>query len=203
MRLEHDLKIYAKKAREVLNDFELYPDDDILVTFNNRLSRALGRCCYTHDYLTGLTVPRRIEIRTDCFLSVSVSDLDIMNILIHEYLHACFPYDGHNGQWLYWANVISNNSEYTIQKYSYIDTSKFESYNYAAFCPKCNKILKGFKSKATMIKNASHYRHTVCNSCLVGLEYKQALLIENQYHAPIEIQKDDSFSHSEQLSLFD
>lgn len=168
MRTEKDLINFANKAREVLVQFGLHADENIPVVLNNRLTRALGVCHYVYSYETFTKKATKIELQKAFYCCETVADNDILSTLIHEYLHAVFPYDNHGGKWKYYADLITANTEYKITIYSepegfdpYIMANKYELY-----CPKCGLVLRKYKKKTGMCAHPQNYMHRSCQTLL-------------------------------------
>lgn len=201
----NDIDKFARIAREEMlkcND-KLVADDSIPVVLNPRLSRALARCGTTWNK-DGLIKKQVIEVQKDYYFADKISDQQLIGTLIHEYLHSMFPRDGHEGNWKYWADYISSHSDYTITRVSEdigFFRNDYSDFKYALVCPKCNMVLKLYKSTTKQILTPHRYSHSICNTPCEAQAITTELL-EN-LDSPITLSKPkEELPHPEQLSLF-
>ena len=202
MRNYNDLIKLATEARQFLNDeIWLVTCDDIPVFLNNRLSRAFARTLLTRN---GLNLePQAIDVQEKFFFSENVTDKDILETLIHEYLHTLFPNDGHTGNWKYWADYITNHSEYTIGRTKEVENFNGRNtiYKYGVYCPKCGKFLGFYTRKSKVVSNSSHYIHKECGT---ALQAKSINFTESdvRYCLALNDKKKVHSEKPEQMSLF-
>lgn len=98
-------------ANEVLRDEHL-AEDGWTFTFNGRLRRALGRCCYSD---------RTIELSRD-FAVAHGLDEHVKDTILHEVAHALTPGHGHDKVWKRVARRLGATPRATNKaplKYSY------------------------------------------------------------------------------------
>lgn len=194
-----DLQTFAEQARVFLLDYNLVIDDNIQVVLNNRLSRALGRCLYKNVEIDGMyhKIPFKVEIQTHYFLSDTITDHDIVQVLIHEFLHTLFPYDGHEGKWKKYANFISSSSQYTITRYTATPDnfdSKMKQRHYGLYCPHCQKVIQYYKVMSYAVRHPDLYVHTSCKTKLTAINLDEFNTKDSdQNQEPV---------HPQQLSLF-
>lgn len=164
MRTKSELKTLADMAMDEMKKYNLYPYKYIPIELNSRLTRALGRCVYALNPLTGKRMTKKIELQTDFYFS-QVDDSAIISTLIHEYLHSIFPYDGHIGDWKKYADLISQTSEYEIKRVNHYDEfiqDKLTKYKYEVFCPVCGKVMRRYKTISGVAAHPQIYCHKGC-----------------------------------------
>ncbi len=85
------------------------------VTISGRMTRSLGSC-KTHLF-AGIVGYSEIKL-SKYILDDKFNRVSRVGILIHEILHAYFPFDNHHGNWKKYADMITRNSMFTIQTYA-------------------------------------------------------------------------------------
>lgn len=119
-RKKVDLRQYLIQARnivttvmgkEYVDKYDSYPDID----WSSELGDiTLGRCQTYSSGKPKILINKAITIREEFI------DDYLLNVVIHEFIHSlksCIK-DGHDGEWLRVANLVSADTEYTISKYA-------------------------------------------------------------------------------------
>lgn len=98
--------------------------------------------------------------KTAC-ISVSkflMYEKDIMEVLIHECLHVVFPGDCHGGYWKRYADLITKETEYSVERVTHRErseesysVSKKRDYKYFITCESCGRVYK-YKNKSKVVK---------------------------------------------------
>lgn len=111
MRKGKDIVRIKEEAISVMAGYGLHVDRRIPIDFRKKLSKPTywAQCELAKD----IACHYRVAFRWDYYFS-DVSDHDIVETLIHEYLHTLFFSDGHRGKWKKWANRISEDGVYII-----------------------------------------------------------------------------------------
>ena len=135
------------------------------ITVNSRAKRRWGRCTTSRDGERA-----RIEVSSR-ILRDDIPDNAVMEVLIHEILHACKDGMSHTGAWKRYANTISRNTQYKIQRTTAAENFGLEEEQqklmrqYAVKCTCCGKTY--YKSKMTkVIKHPEWYRCGICKGSL-------------------------------------
>lgn len=131
-----DLGKYGEKAREVLEGYGLNPPTDIplkleYLNFYDRSETIKHGYCKVKGN-KGERKPIKVVIDKTFYLYPNTDDHELLEVLIHEYLHSCFPEDCHGGNWKKWSNKISKDGEYTITRvdnHSLKEIEDFEEFN--------------------------------------------------------------------------
>ena len=113
-----DLKMYYKKAMEIVSSIGAEPDAPIVevTTLRANATRAWGKC--SRNFKLG-DVQYVIKINQSLLDETkSLSDDALTSTLIHEILHACAWDSGHTGRWLSLANEVNRRYGYNIQRAS-------------------------------------------------------------------------------------
>ena len=170
---------FAETARNVVTSYGLNPPepDKCPIVLNGRISRAYGRCRSEVVVATGEILSQLIELQKKLVESPAVTENDIMTVLIHEYLHACFPLDGHTGKWKQYADEITHTSKYDIHRTATF--TEFEKTDkkarYIIECSKCHQIWKYYK-RPGIYDMLDHCRCPICNEySLVQSDRSQVL----------------------------
>lgn len=159
MRDKKDLEKLDQEARKIVGEYVPGGVWKMPVELNGRYTKSLGMCYYqcSNKYKK---YAYKIGLMKKFYESEDITDHDVVEVLIHEYLHVLFPEDGHEGKWAYYAKVISNTSSYKITR-----RSKYKGfevpYKWMVYCPICGTQWK-FARKNYYVKNASHLIHSDC-----------------------------------------
>lgn len=167
MRTREDLERLDKKARDILSTYSINVEK-VYIEINSRYRRAYGTTYFVYN--NGKKYAYKIGLMKDFFECEKVSEHDILEVLIHEYLHVAFPYDCHKGNWLKYAKQITQTSDFKITRTSHYEGVK-DNYKYIVYCPVCGYQWK-FKSRNNYVKNASRYIHESCGKDAHLVSYK-------------------------------
>lgn len=138
------------------------------VKISPRAKHRLGVCKYKKDVCV-------IEVSKCLF---RVDDKEMINVLIHEILHTFKDTDGHNYKWKWYANKISNNTEYKISRTGKTEALTIDDYNYLVTCVKCGNKIKRFRLSKKSINSLSN-KSCYCPKCY-GRDFKIIDLKENK-----------------------
>ena len=136
-----------KEVKRDMDEFDIPYDNDVPITVNRRLTRALGKCRYRDGKAYS------IELST---VIISSDVQELKNTIAHELLHSVFVRDGHGGKWKYYADKMTKGSKYTITRLH--DTSKLNiealdsKYKYKAICTNCGSECR-YNRKTRFIQN--------------------------------------------------
>lgn len=139
----------------------------LAVKISPRAKHRLGVCKYKNNACI-------IEV-SKCLFN---DDKEMINTLIHEILHTFKDTKGHNYRWKWYANKISNNTEYKIERTSEAELLTLEDYNYLITCVKCGHKSKRLRLSQQKINSFSHNRRR-CIYCH-GRDFKIVNLKENK-----------------------
>lgn len=93
------------------------------------------------------------KIKIAKFIIDSEDDHVLMNTLIHEILHACFPKDGHKGKWKKIADKITSDGKYNITRLgSWAEFEEEPEFMFKATCNNCGHNWYYFKAKPLIRK---------------------------------------------------
>lgn len=135
--------------------------NDWTLKFNNRLTRALGRCVFNK---------KTIELQTR-FVKEN-SEAVVLNTIRHEIAHALAGYKaGHGREWRMWAIKVGANPEATADATSVTLTRKYQ----LAFVKDEDRVRKYerldcFSDRKLSLKNKSLKGRPETLNCLVWLE---------------------------------
>lgn len=133
------------------------------VKINNRITRALGRCCYT---------TKTIELQGRYVKDNTVAQ--VTDTILHEIAHALAgPRAGHGLEWKRWAVRVGAKPEATVDAASITLTRKYQ----LAFVKDEGKVRKYerldyFSDRKLNLKNKSLKGRPETLNCLVWLETK-------------------------------
>lgn len=139
----------------------------IEVKISPRAKHQLGVCKYKNNACI-------IEVSKCLFKD----DKEMINTLIHEILHTFKDTKGHNYRWKWYANKISNNTEYKIERTRKTDLLTTDDYNYLITCVKCGNKNKRLRLSQRSISSFSN-NHCYCTKCH-GRDFKIINLKENK-----------------------
>lgn len=148
-------------------DLAKYQNIDIAV--NARLTRTLGRCCYTRN--AGKVTPSKIEF-SKLFLETGTKQT-IEDVIKHECAHAIACIEtgerqGHNNYFkAVCARVGTDNDQCATQAKFEVDDTQV--YKYFVYCKKCGKLVGKYHRRGKVIQNLPYY---TCK-CGGSLELKQ------------------------------
>ena len=177
--MEYTMSMFREDYAECKNQlaklgYEL--QDDIPLVFNNRVTKAYGRCFVQRNRYTGNSWVTKIELSTKLF-GCSNRD-EIKNTVMHECIHAipeCHNM-GHKGAWKRIANEVNRAYGYDISRTnSREDTEAYAEFvaqnrsNYTVKCEKCGKEWH-YQRMSNCVKNPSGYIHTTCGGHLVRVK---------------------------------
>lgn len=123
---------------------------------NDRLTDSWGKCAYYDD-----TDTYAIEINAK-ILDDNIPDKPVMEVFIHEILHACKGGLTHRGKWKEYAEIINHNTKYHIQAEKELDEFGLEkNAKYLVVCDKCGeKVYKNRMCK--FVQHPELYEHIGC-----------------------------------------
>lgn len=139
----------------------------LAVKISPRAKHQLGVCKYKNNACI-------IEV-SKCLFN---DDKEMINTLIHEILHTFKDTKGHNYRWKWYANKISNNTEYKIERTRKTELLTIDDYNYLITCVKCGNKSKRLRLSQRAINLFSHNRRR-CIYCH-GQDFKIVNLKENK-----------------------
>lgn len=126
----------ASEARKVLNDLKAPYKEKTPISVG-KFTSYYGIC--KHRQTPSGRYKFNIEIAK--WLIDTKNEDAIINTIIHEYLHTIDPKAGHKGSWKRWANIVSKNTKYKIERCeSYEEKSISEDsipHNYKVVCENC------------------------------------------------------------------
>lgn len=213
-RNEEDLKRLTKKARDVIESYGYHVEESIPIKLSGCLKdrRAWGACTYETDPNkrikredgTYVRPTKKIEIDKKFFESPTATEKDILQVLIHEYLHSVFSEDGHRGQWKKMANRITADGEYRITTTTAIwhYDEKMPSYEYTVSCPVCGAKFDCDRT-SDFVRNPNKYTHIskktakLCKGLMIVKPFQLKKIEEN-----VEENTENEADNYEQLSLF-
>jgi len=137
--------------------------NDWTLKFNNRLTRALGRCLFSKNI---------IELQSR-FVKEN-SEAMVLDTIRHEIAHALAGHKaGHGYEWKLWAIKVGANPEATVDATSITLTRKYQ----LAFVKDEGKVceyerLDCFSDRKLSLKNKSLRGRPETLNCLVWLETK-------------------------------
>ena len=142
------------------------------VTINGRLSRTLGRVCYTVNS-TGYAKSTKVEFSRQ--LLETSTDESIRDVILHEAAHYILTErtheeHGHDSMFKKVCAEIGTTNDKTTTKVE--RTVAEESlYKYIVYCPTCKKVVGGYRR---MCKTLQNLDNCYCNLCKKdGLIMKQ------------------------------
>lgn len=160
-RLKDDYEIAKSICEKYVGECGYNPLDVTDVIISNKMTRNLGVCEW--DTRTGKS---KIKI------SYSLVDKKYPRklrqaTLIHELLHAYFPKEHHKGRWSKFAKVISQNTDYNIERLadseelSALQTVRKNDYKYVVVCERCGREVK----KTRMCSIVRYPQNWRCGKC--------------------------------------
>lgn len=174
MRLEEKLKLACEDARDVLDDLGIKYRTVTDVTINYKHPSWWGRC--TRKKVTSTEFTYSIEINVE-LLANNVEWEELLNTVIHEYLHCHEDRFKHTGEWKRCAELI--NREYPIYNIKRtasceergVDRAALGLYKYRVDCDRCGTI--GYHKRAGKAVQyiLAHPHSTLyrCGKCKSGL----------------------------------
>lgn len=192
-RTREDLERLAKQARDIIHGYGYEVQEDIPVMLNSNFINVWGVCVYKPtEYRKGSkkvnrpqNITDRIELKRDFFECPTISEHDILEVLIHEYLHSVFPYDGHTGEWKKMANKITSDGVYKITRtsaYTNFDPTAV-GYKFTVYCPECGakwdyETSTDFTRHPWLYNHISKITSQECNGTLETIPYTPKLQLE-------------------------
>lgn len=125
---------------------------------SNRLTACWGKC----KSVFGLS-PYYIITISSRLMEDAADPSAAEETMIHELLHAIYPYDHHGGQWALAAGKVQQTLGYNITRTSsYEDMNIIEpEHKYEMRCKKCGKII-GKDRMQRFVEHPDIYTHTGC-----------------------------------------
>ena len=143
--------------------------DDLKVPYRKRTPVKVGNfkskygICKQHRCPSGIY---KYDIEIAKWLLDTKNEDAIVNTIIHEYLHTIDPKAHHSGAWKRYANLVSKNTKYKIQRCeSYEEKGIRESqvdYRYRVVCPNCGETYY-YNRMCKFIQNRGKGYH--CGKC--------------------------------------
>ena len=152
------------EAKSICNSLKIPYGDIKRIEVNPRLKTTWGYC------KTLKTGGYKIEI-ADFLVDPHTSDDALMTTVIHEVLHSCPKCMCHTGMWKTYANKVTNNTKYDIERCvtaaeremvpSYKGIQR-QSVKYEITCLHCGKVFK-YKKQSDVVK--SLLRKNINSTC--------------------------------------
>ena len=139
----------------------------------NRRKKAYAVCKTSRNIYTGYCAN---SIMVSKYYAEKAQQQDMLNALVHEILHACYPTDGHTGKWKQAAKRLNTLYNLDIQRCNdYKDENgeiilKSESVaKYTLKCPACGELFY-YNRMCKVVKYPSNYQHTPCKCDLIRIK---------------------------------
>lgn len=151
-----NLNTYLERGKLLLDSYGIKYGYITDISVNTRAKSRWGQCRRTRDYLGNYKYSINISNR---LVQDDVSDIALMNTLVHELLHTVEGCFDHTGKWKTLADKITNTSELTIKRTDSCEEKGLEEKpkKYAIQCTKCNHIFERDRM-SDVIKNPQKYR---------------------------------------------
>ena len=128
--------------------------------------------CYTHRDMFGTCS----NIKVSKYYAEKASEQQMLNTLVHEVLHACFPRENHGGKWAKAAAVMNRKYGLDISRCADYKDENGESIlnneslaKYIIKCPKCGQTI--CRSRACkLVNHPDWFRCSICNVSLVRIK---------------------------------
>lgn len=162
--IDYRLKDDYRKALDVVEKYVIDTSDKLMitdVTISKRMTRTLGNC-----YWNTTTGKARIVISYSLMDENYPQKLRIAT-LIHEILHAYFPREHHNKRWKKYANLISQKTEYTIERLANkeemnaLEKVRKDDYKYLIVCTQCGREVRKNR-KSSIVDYPQLWRCGIC-----------------------------------------
>lgn len=157
------LQTIIRQVKKDMDSVGIPYDKNVPITVNKRLKRALGVCKSRNNKAYAIELSGIII----------ASDLqELKNTICHELIHSATVGDNHGGKWRYYANKMTNSSNYTITRLH--DGSKLnqsaimKTYKYKVTCSKCGTTTHYSKKTSiikTIMENDGNGYPWYCSKC--------------------------------------
>ena len=159
------LTLYANQCQSLLRNLGVPIKDVNTWRVSNRMTRCYGKCKQSYDgYIITIS---------SSLLSDTADSFALENTIIHELLHTINMGDRHGGEWAKWANYVSDNTKYKIERVNdYTEygvhlpkTATKRKVRWKVVCDNCNCCAE-YKRATEVIKHPEWFRCGICGSKL-------------------------------------